>query len=97
MSYGIAERGFFAHQYVFGQPVALKSVTEQILAFSVTVILVYFIKRLAIDYAWTIAIAAGALADMMILLVGDLVFDTNGSIAMLIVGTIVSVLAAKVV
>ena len=44
-----------------------------------------------------IAIAAGALADMMILLVGDLVFDTNGSIAMLIVGTIVSVLAAKVV
>ena len=71
--------------------------TEQILAFSVTVILVYFIKRLAIDYAWTIAIAAGALADMMILLVGDLVFDTNGSIAMLIVGTIVSVLAAKVV
>ena len=68
-----------------------------IVAFSVTVILVYFIKRLAIDYAWTIAIAAGALADMMILLVGDLVFDTNGSIAMLIVGTIISVLAAKVV
>ena len=74
-----------------------KEMILMIVAFSVTVILVYFIKRLAIDYAWTIAIAAGALADMMILLVGDLVFDTNGSIAMLIVGTIVSVLAAKVV
>ena len=73
-----------------------KEMILMIVAFSVTVILVYFIKRLAIDYAWTIAIAAGALADMMIL-VGDLVFDTNGSIAMLIVGTIVSVLAAKVV
>ena len=65
-----------------------KEMILMIVAFSVTVILVYFIKRLAIDYAWTI---------MMILLVGDLVFDTNGSIAMLIVGTIVSVLAAKVV
>ena len=74
-----------------------KEMILMIVAFSVTVILVYFIKRQAIDYAWTIAIAAGALADMMILLVGDLVFDTNGSIAMLIVGTIVSVLAAKVV
>jgi hypothetical protein len=74
-----------------------KEMILMIVAFSVTIILVYFIKRLAIDYAWTIAIAAGALADMMILLVGDLVFDTNGSIAMLIVGTIVSVLAAKVV
>jgi len=68
-----------------------------IVAFSVTIILVYFVKRLAIDYAWTIAIAAGALADMMILLVGDLVFDTNGSIVMLIIGTIISVLVAKVV
>ena len=74
-----------------------KEMMLMIVAFSVTIILVYFIKRLAIDYAWTIAIAAGALADMMILLVGDLIFDTNGSIAMLIIGTIISVLAAKVV
>ena len=34
---------------------------------------------------------------MMILLVGDLIFDTNGSIIMLIIGTIISVLVAKVV
>ena len=74
-----------------------KEMILMIVAFSVTIILVYFIKRLAIDYAWTIAIAAGALADMMILLVGDLVFDTNGSIVMLIIGTIISVLVAKVV
>ena len=74
-----------------------KEMILMIIAFAVTIILVYFVKRLAIDYAWTIAIAAGALADMMILLVGDLVFDTNGSIVMLIIGTIVSVLIAKVV
>ena len=74
-----------------------KEMILMIVAFSVTIILVYFVKRLAIDYAWTIAIAAGALADMMILLIGDLVFDTNGSIIMLIIGTIISVLVAKVV
>ena len=39
-----------------------KEMILMIVAFSVTVILVYFIKRLAIDYAWTIAIAAGGTA-----------------------------------
>lgn len=68
-----------------------------IAAFAVTIILVYIIRRLAVDYAWTIAIIAGALADVMILLVGDLMFDTNVSILSLIVGTIFSVIIAKIV
>ena len=68
-----------------------------IAAFAVTIILVYIIKRMSIDYAWTIAIAAGALADMMILLIGDLMFDTNVSIGGLLLGTVVAVLVAKVV
>ena len=68
-----------------------------IVAFAATIILVYFIRRLSVDYAWTIAIIAGALANVMILLVGDLVFDINVSIMGLIVGTIISVLIAKIV
>lgn len=68
-----------------------------IVAFSVTVVLVYLLKRMSVDYAWTIAIVAGALADLMILLVGELVFDTNSSIGMLILGSIISMLIAKVV
>ncbi|MBD5500170.1 MAG: hypothetical protein HDR10_03040 [Lachnospiraceae bacterium] len=74
-----------------------KSMVLMIAAFAVTIIVVYFIRRLSIDYAWTIAIIAGALADVMVLLVGDLMFDTKVSILGLIVGTIFSVLAAKVV
>lgn len=67
------------------------------IAFAVTIILVYMLKRLTVDHAWTIAIIAGAIADVMILLVGDLIFDTNVSIVSIIVGTIFSVLIAKVV
>ncbi len=74
-----------------------KAMILMIAAFAVTIIVVYFIRRLSIDYAWTIAIIAGALADVMVLLVGDLMFDTKVSILGLIVGTIFSVLAAKVV
>lgn len=67
-----------------------------IAAFAVTVIVVYVIRRLSIDYAWTIAMIAGAIANVMILLVGDLMFDTNVSIAGILVGTIFSVLIVKV-
>lgn len=74
-----------------------KEMVLMIVAFSVTLLLVYFIKRLSVDHSWTIAIATGALADLMILLVGDLIFDTNVSILGLMVGTIFSVLIAKVV
>lgn len=59
-------------------------------AFAVTIILVYLIRRLSIDHSWTIAIVAGALINVMILLVGDLMFETNVSIGGVIVGTIVS-------
>ncbi len=68
-----------------------------IAAFAVTIIVVYLIRRLSIDYAWTIAIISGALVDVMILLVGDLSFDMEISIAGLIVGTIFSVAIAKLV
>ena len=74
-----------------------KDMMLTIAAFAVTIILVYMIKRLSIDYAWTIAMIAGAITDVMILLIGDMVFDTNVSIVGIIIGTIFSVLIVKVV
>lgn len=68
-----------------------------IVAFAVTIILVYLIRRLSIDHSWTIAIVAGALVNVTILLVGDLMFDTNVSIMGVIVGTIISALIVKVI
>ena len=68
-----------------------------IAAFAATIIIVYLIRRMSIDHAWTVAIIAGALADVMILLVSDLMFDTNVSIVGMIVGTVISVLIAKVI
>jgi len=74
-----------------------KAMMLTIAAFAVTIILVYLIRRLSIDYAWTIAIVAGAFVNMMILLVGDFMFDTNVSIPGLLVGSIFAILLAKIV
>ena len=65
-------------------------------AFIVTIVVVYIIRRLAIDNSWTIAMVTGAIVDAMILLVGDLLLDTKISIIWLLVGSVLAVLIAKV-
>lgn len=67
-----------------------------IAAFAVTVILVYFIRRLSIDYAWTIAMVAGAVVNITVLLVGDLMFDTNVALLEVVLGNVLSLLLAVV-
>ena len=63
-----------------------------IAAFSITVIIVYLLRRLSIDYAWTIAMTAGAVVNIMVLLVGDLIFEINQSLPGVILGTVISFL-----
>ena len=74
-----------------------KAMLVLIAAFTITLIVVYLIRRMAIDHAWTMAIAAGAIVDILVLLIGDLLYNTNVSVVNAILGTIVAVLAAKIV
>ncbi len=67
-----------------------------IAAFAMTVIVVYLLRRLSIDYAWTIAMTAGAVVNIMVLLVGDLIFEINQSLISVILGTVISFLLALV-
>ena len=73
-----------------------KEMVVTIIAFIITVILVYIIRRVSVDYAWTIAMVAGAIVNIMILLVGDLMFDTNVALFGVILGTIISLLLTAV-
>lgn len=83
-------------RYVIDGLLGNKAMFVTIVAFVATLLAVYFIRRLSIDYAWTIAIITGALLDILILLFGDLMYNTNLSIIGLILGSLVAVAAAKV-
>ncbi len=61
-----------------------------LLAFASTIALVYFIRRMSIDHAWSIAIAVGTICDFIILLIGEIVLKASYSIFSLIFGTVVS-------
>lgn len=65
-------------------------------SFIVTIVIVYIIRRMSIDYSWTIAVVTGTVVNAVILLIGDLLLDINISIVWLLVGSVLSVLVAKV-
>ena len=65
-------------------------------AFAITEILVYAIRRMSINYSRAIAVLVGTLADIVILLIGDLIYDANFSLAGVILGSIVCALIALV-
>ncbi|MDR0947944.1 MAG: hypothetical protein LBM69_00330 [Lachnospiraceae bacterium] len=67
-----------------------------IVAFTVTIITVYLIRRMSIDYSWTIAMIAGSVLNLMILLVGDFLYHTNLSVVMALLGSLLAVAVAKV-
>ena len=67
-----------------------------IIAFSLTVMIVYWIRRRPHSYAWSVAIAVGVLVLVLILLIGNVVFDIAIVAPALIISCILGVLAACV-
>ena len=74
-----------------------KAMLVTIAAFAITVIVVYLIRRMSVDHSWTIAMIAGVMIEVLILLVGDLMYDTNLSIVSALIGAVVTVLACKII
>ena len=68
-----------------------------VLAFVLTILVVYFIKRMSVDNAWTIAILVGGILEFVIILVGSLIIKTEGSLLEIVFGSIISILIAFIV
>ncbi len=65
-------------------------------AFSVTLVVVYLIRRTSTDHTWQIAIGVGGALDFVIVLIGALAMDIKISILWLILGTAISIFLAYV-
>ncbi len=74
-----------------------KAMLVMIAAFAITVIVVYLIRRMSVDHSWTIAMVAGVMIEVMILLVRDLMYDTNLSIVSALLGAVVTLIACKII
>lgn len=66
------------------------------IAFAVTVLVVYFVRRLPIPYCWPIAILTGSILDAIIVLIGSVSLDADLSIAGILLGTILAIIVGLV-
>lgn len=74
-----------------------KEMLVMVAAFVITVFVVYIIRRMSMDNSWTIAIVAGVMTNLVILLIGDLLYDTNAPLLWVVLGEIIAVIVAKIV
>jgi len=74
-----------------------KSMIVMIAAFAITVLVVYLIRRMSIDHSWTIAMVAGIMTDIVILLIGDLLYDTNISVVSVLLGSVLALAVGKLI
>ena len=93
----VAESGIIAQipsftQQLFGN----HEMWMTIVAFTICLLLVYYIRRLSIDYAWEIAAITGALVNLLVMTLGYVVLDVTLDVA-LIPSSIIAVAIAIIV
>jgi uncharacterized protein (DUF697 family) len=64
-------------------------------AFALTLIIVYVIRRMSIDYAWSVAVGVGAVVDIIVILVGSMLMNVSIKILPLLLGSIVAAVLAS--
>lgn len=67
-----------------------KEMWIMIAAFGICLLAVYGIRRLAVDHAWEIAIVSGMVANMVVIVGGEIILNINTSYVELIAGCLVA-------
>ncbi|MBQ6834623.1 MAG: ABC transporter permease [Lachnospiraceae bacterium] len=65
-------------------------------AFAVAILVVYLIKNLSVDYAWSIAIIAGVITQLIVIFIGDFNYNLPIGVGSMVIGIVVSVLLALI-
>ena len=73
-----------------------REMVVMIAAFSITIAMVYVIRRMAVDHSWTIAMVAGAIVNLVVILMGDLLYDTQVSLLGAFFASLLAVVVAKI-
>ena len=67
-----------------------KAMLVTIVIFALVLVLVYVIRRLSVDYAWTIAIISGISVCAILLLVCEFIMELQFSVIAIVLGSVVS-------
>lgn len=74
-----------------------KTMLVMAIAVALAAVVVYFVRRLMVRYAWYIAVLSGAVVELLVILVGDMLYSINISIGGAFLGVFVSALIGCVI
>ena len=86
-------------QLMVDQTVANRAAWVMIIAFAVTIALVYVIRRMSMPHSWKIAVGVGAIMEIAIILAGTTILQisrTNFPMVSMVIGVLVAVLLSLV-
>lgn len=78
-------------KYVIDHIFEDKTMILMISAFTLTIIVVYLIRRMSINYAWTVAIIVGASCNLFSILLGNLILEISVPLGGVVIGTFISI------
>ena len=78
--------------FIFSNIITNKEMIVIIISFSLTIGMVYIIKRLSVNYSWTIAIISGMVVDALIQIITLAILDVDYSVLWMILGHIIAIL-----
>jgi hypothetical protein len=94
----VSEVGVVSQITTFTQQLlANKEMWLHIASFALCLILVYYIRRLAIDHAWEIASVAGVLVHIIVLTFAHVILNVNVSYVALVLGSVLTIVIALIV
>lgn len=73
-----------------------KELHVMIVAFAITIAVVYILRRMAVDYSWSIAMVSGAIINIVVILVGDLIYDTQVSLMGAFLASLLALVIGKI-
>ncbi|MBQ8804724.1 MAG: hypothetical protein IJZ53_13940 [Tyzzerella sp.] len=93
----VAETGMMEQITAYAQQVLLNGkMWAAIVSFGLVLLIVYYLRQLAVDHAWKIAIVAGALSNMIVMAFANVIMEVPVDYVALIVGSIFAVIFALI-
>ena len=94
----VAETGIMEQITAYAQQMfANKAMWITVVSFGLVLLIVYYIRRFEVDHAWKVAIGAGALSNIIIMALANVMMDIPVSYGSLIVGSVIAVVIALVI
>lgn len=83
--------------YILEKLINNQEMNLMLVTFTITFIVVYIIRRLAVEHAWQIAIVTGGLINILMLLIGEYILNISSQIVSVISGNLLAILVGFVI